>query len=287
MCLTCPAARGAPFVLTMPDPSQMPVLICAPHGGRAYTPALLAALREGDRAALRLEDRLIDIIATRVAQETGAGLMVARAPRAVLDLNRAPDDVDWGMIPEAERAEALAATLQAGGTVRAQSYPSQRVRAGLGLVPRRVPGLGELWRRPLAGNVLAQRIAGLHVPYHACVSEQLAVLRARWGTALLIDLHSMPPLPCAPGDMPVTCVLGDRFGSSCGTALMAKAFGALDDRVGWWRITAPMPGAMCWIAMLLRVTASMRSNWKSTGRPISIRGWSIWGRAPMAWSSGW
>jgi hypothetical protein len=52
------------------------------------------------------------------------------------------------MIPEAERAEALAATLQAGGTVRAQSYPSQRVRAGLGLVPRRVPGLGELWRRP-------------------------------------------------------------------------------------------------------------------------------------------
>jgi SAM-dependent MidA family methyltransferase len=28
---------------------------------------------------------------------------------------------------------------------------------------------------------------------------------------------------------------------------------------------------MCWTAMLLRVTASMRSNWKSTGRPISIR----------------
>ncbi|WP_343610134.1 N-formylglutamate amidohydrolase [Novosphingobium sp.] len=227
-----PGCAGPPFVLTMPDPSQMPVLICAPHGGRAYTPALLAALREGDRAALRLEDRLIDIIATRVAQETRAGLMVARAPRAVLDLNRAPDDVDWGMIPEAERAEALAATLQAGGTVRAQSYPSQRVRAGLGLVPRRVPGLGELWRRPLAGNVLARRIAGLHVPYHACVSEQLAVLRARWGTALLIDLHSMPPLPCAPGDTPVTCVLGDRFGSSCGTALMAKAFGALDES-GW------------------------------------------------------
>jgi hypothetical protein len=75
-----PGCAGPPFVLTMPDPSQMPVLICAPHGGRAYTPALLAALREGDRAALRLEDRLIDIIATRVAHETGAGLMVARAP---------------------------------------------------------------------------------------------------------------------------------------------------------------------------------------------------------------
>jgi N-formylglutamate amidohydrolase len=227
-----PGCAGAPFVLTVADPDCVPVLICAPHGGRAYTPELMAALRDGEKAALRLEDRLIDQIATRVAQATGAGLLVARAPRAVLDLNRAPDDIDWGMIPDSGRAEARAAVIAAGGTVRAQSHPSQRVRAGLGLVPRRVPGMGELWSRPLSGAELAQRIAGLHAPYHACLAEQLAQLRARWGAALLIDLHSMPPLPCGEGETPVSCVLGDRFGAACSTGLVAKAFGALDES-GW------------------------------------------------------
>lgn len=227
-----PGCAGVPFVLTERRPSRVPVLICAPHGGRAYAPDLMASLREGERAALRLEDRLIDEVAMQVAANTGAALLVARAPRAMLDLNRAPDDVDWGMIPDAGRAQALAAILSAGGHARPHAHPSQRVRAGLGLVPRRVPGLGELWRTPLLGAVLAQRIATLHRPYHACLSDQLALLRARWGAVLLIDLHSMPPLPCADGHLPVTCVLGDRFGASCGAALVAGAFSGMADS-GW------------------------------------------------------
>jgi N-formylglutamate amidohydrolase len=223
---------GVPFVLHAHSPSRVPVLISAPHGGRAYAPELIAALREGERAALRLEDRLIDEVATQVAAGTGAGLVVARAPRAMLDLNRAPDDVDWGMIPDSSRAQALAAILSAGGHARPHGHPSQRVRAGLGLVPRRVPGLGELWRAPLPGDVLAGRIRLLHGPYHACIADELALLRARWGTALLIDLHSMPPLPRAEGDPPITCVLGDRFGASCGTMLVARAFTGLAES-GW------------------------------------------------------
>jgi len=223
---------GAPFVLTAPALSRVPVLICAPHGGRAYAPELMGALRDGERAALRLEDRLIDEVARQVAANTGAGLLVARAPRAMLDLNRAPDDVDWGMIPESGRAVALAAILSAGGHARPHAHPSQRVRAGLGLVPRRVPGLGELWRAALPGEVLAQRVRLLHGPYHACIADQLALLRARWGTALLVDLHSMPPLPRHEGQAPVTCVLGDRFGASCGGALVAGAFSGLSDS-GW------------------------------------------------------
>jgi N-formylglutamate amidohydrolase len=227
-----PGCVGMPFVLSAPSPSRVPVLICAPHGGRAYDAALMGALREGERAALRLEDRLIDEVAGQVAQGTGAGLLVARAPRAMLDLNRAPDDVDWGMVPDTGRARALAAILSAGGHARPHAHPSQRVRAGLGLVPRRVPGLGELWRTSLPGEVLAQRIRLLHAPYHACIADQLAQLRARWGTALLIDLHSMPPLPRAEGHPPVTCVLGDRFGASCSGALVAGAFSRLIDS-GW------------------------------------------------------
>jgi N-formylglutamate amidohydrolase len=227
-----PGCVGAPFVLTAPDPSRVPVFISAPHGGRAYHPDLMASLREGERAALRLEDRRIDEVATCVAANIGAGLVVARAPRAMLDLNRAPDDVDWGMIPDCGRASALSAVLAAGGHMRPHAHPSQRVRAGLGLVPRRVPGMGELWRMPLRGEVLAQRIERLHGPYHACIAEQLAILRARWGAALLVDLHSMPPLPRTEGQGPVTCVVGDRFGASCSGALVAGVFSGMGDS-GW------------------------------------------------------
>lgn len=223
---------GEPFVTRFPRPSRVPVLISVPHGGRAYAPPLMAGLREGERAALRLEDRLIDEVAGQVAAATGAGLVVARAPRAMLDLNRAPDDVDWGMIPEGTRGPAMAAILSAGGHSRPHGHPSQRVRAGLGLVPRRVPGLGELWRQPLSGEVLAQRLRLLHEPYHACIADQLAQLRARWGTALLIDLHSMPPLPREAGQAPITCVIGDRFGASCGGMLVARAYSELSAS-GW------------------------------------------------------
>ncbi|MDE1915418.1 MAG: N-formylglutamate amidohydrolase [Sphingomonadales bacterium] len=223
---------GEPFVTRIHHPSRVPVLVSVPHGGRAYDPALMAGLREGERAALRLEDRLIDEVAGEVAAATGAGLVVARAPRAMLDLNRAPDDVDWAMIPDATRGCAMAAILSTGGHARPHGHPSQRVRAGLGLVPRRVPGLGELWRQPLSGEVLAQRLHLLHAPYHACIADQLARLRARWGTALLIDLHSMPPLPREEGQAPITCVIGDRFGASCGGMLVARAYSQLSDS-GW------------------------------------------------------
>jgi hypothetical protein len=42
----------------------------------------------------------------------------------------------------------------------------------------------------------------------------------------------MPPLPCVEGHPPVTCVVGDRFGASCGGALVAGAFSGLSDS-GW------------------------------------------------------
>jgi hypothetical protein len=46
-----PGCVGVPFVLTMPDPSRVPVLISAPHGGRAYDADLMGALRGRTRRA--------------------------------------------------------------------------------------------------------------------------------------------------------------------------------------------------------------------------------------------
>lgn len=208
-----PGGDGAPaFTFYGSQPSAIPVLIAVPHAGRAYTTQLLDRMRNPQYAALRLEDRYADLLAGEVAKRTGAALLVAHAPRAMIDLNRAADDVDWGMI--------------AGGADGPPDShpPGRRARSGLGLIPRRVPGLGELWKHQHEGLELDERIAGVHEPYHSRLADALLALRRRWGAALLIDFHSMPPLGGRPGIPQAEFVVGDRFGSSCEGKLIAAAF---------------------------------------------------------------
>jgi N-formylglutamate amidohydrolase len=58
---------------------------------------------------------------------------------------------------------------------------ARRAQSGLGLVPRRLAGLGEIWRqRTPAADVQAQ-IAEIHAPYHQALSGVLSGLAARWG----------------------------------------------------------------------------------------------------------
>jgi N-formylglutamate amidohydrolase len=200
------------FTLYGTDPSRLPVLIAVPHAGRAYPGNLVERMRHPGHAAMRLEDRLVDRLGQEVARSTGAALLVAHAPRAMIDLNRAPDEVDWEMFAR-------------GRPPSADSYsPGLRVRSGLGLIPRRLPGLGELWKHRHDEAELSARIDGVHDPYHACLADTLIELRNRWGAALLIDLHSMPPLGARDGKPAPQFVVGDRFGASCHGALVASCF---------------------------------------------------------------
>ncbi len=209
-----PGEPGAPaFRLRAQTPSEVPILIAVPHAGRAYPPSLIERLRNPGYAALRLEDRYVDLLAVKVAEATGAALLVAHAPRAMIDLNRGCDDVDWDMFGR-----------RPPDGVGSYS-PGRRARSGLGLVPRRLPGIGELWKRRHEPADLDARIAHIHQPYHRCLAETLAALKARWGAALLIDLHSMPPLLPQGGQISPEFVLGDRFGAACDGALVAGVFG--------------------------------------------------------------
>lgn len=219
-----PGLDGAPaFTLTMPPRLRLPVLVAVPHAGRAYPHAVMARMRDAGLAQLRLEDRHVDRLGVSIARETGAALLVAHAPRALLDLNRAEDDIDWDMIEGGRPADMPAAP----GAQRSNA----RARSGLGLVPRRLPGSGEIWRGRLAPAELASRIEGIHRAYHTALDDALARICAEWGAALLVDLHSMPPLRAGEGEVraPVV-VLGDRFGAACHNALVARGLSHLEAR---------------------------------------------------------
>lgn len=207
---TIPGSIVPAFSLHVPAGQPLPVLIAAPHGGRSYPAEVIDAMRDPAFTTLRLEDRYVDRLAQAVTRATGATLLIAHAPRAMIDLNRALDDLDWSMI---EGGRPTAPTRH--------SLANRRARGGLGLVPRRLPMLGEIWKRPLSRGDLDARMAGIHVPYHRTLEFALETMRDRWGTALLIDLHSMPPLaPRSDQDTNAEIVLGDRFGASCDSGLV-------------------------------------------------------------------
>ncbi len=214
---TIPGSGGhAAYSLSGPEPSAIPILVAVPHAGRMYPPNVVENMRFPGPASLKLEDRLVDRVATAVAKACGASLLLAHAPRAMIDLNRSPDEMDWTMV----RTGA-----PAGLSLRRSG---RRVRSGLGLVPRRLSGVGEVWKRPMEQAELDARIDGIHRPYHAALEQQLQSLRQRWGSVLLLDMHSMPPLsPRVLGDAAPRFVLGDRFGASCDGSLCAAAFDEL------------------------------------------------------------
>ncbi|MEE4337089.1 N-formylglutamate amidohydrolase [Erythrobacter sp.] len=221
---------GPAFTYRAPGAMPLPVIVAVPHAGRVYPAETLAAMRDVRLSQLRLEDRLVDLVAEEVARTTGAALMIAHAPRALLDLNRAEDDVDWGMV-EGGRLSDRQADCQGEGAARAegQGRSNRRARSGLGLVPRRLPGFGEIWKRPLAPGEIEGRIERIHRPYHELLERELRRVRAQWGAALLIDLHSMPPLRLQAGESRAPhYVLGDRFGASCDARLIGRAFRHLD-----------------------------------------------------------
>ena len=184
------------------DGAASPVVLSVPHAGREYPLALRAALRPALAAAQVLEDRHVDAVA--LAARGAETLIVQRRARAWIDLNRAEDERDPAVDEGAPPCPS----------------PSAKVANGLGLVPRRAAA-GELWRRKWSGAEVAARIGSDHRPYHAAVAAALERARARWGAAVLLDLHSMPPLGGA--GRGVRVVLGDRWGRASAPRFVATA----------------------------------------------------------------
>ena len=211
-----PARSTIAYDLYRPDRLIAPVVISVPHAGRDYDDALLASARVEPQVLRRLEDRWADLLVHPLVGQDHA-VIVARAPRALIDLNRHEREIDPAMIAALPRD----APLQA----------SAKLRGGLGLFPRRMPGAYELWRRPMPWAEVQRRIELVHRPYHAALAALMREAREAHGHAILIDLHSMPPLPpLAAGQSPPNMVLGDRFGRAASARLMTLAADVLAGR---------------------------------------------------------
>lgn len=203
-----------------------PVLIAVPHAGREYSADLIARARVGLPGLQALEDRHADLLATQ-AIAAGHPAIIARRGRAVLDLNRHEGEID----------SASVAGIPHGVAMRA----SVKLRGGLGLVPHRYHSMGDLWLRRPGYAEVAERIRDIHTPYHGEIARLLAMIRAVHGAAILIDLHSMPPIRAQAGQG-VNVVLGDRFGHSASPAITRLAAGIVASHGFTVAINVPYAG---------------------------------------------
>jgi N-formylglutamate amidohydrolase len=188
-----------PFLRIAPKVPLSPVVLSVPHAGRDYTPELLGSSRVPLDTLELLEDRLVDRLVWRALAD-GASALIALRPRAEIDLNRDEREIDPAMVAPPPSSRAL---LQ-----------SQRTRGGLGLVPSRISGAGAIWNRRIAAGELSRRIADVHRPYHRALAAMLNETRARFGIAILLDCHSMPPRAAGSPAEQAGIVLGDRYGTS-------------------------------------------------------------------------
>lgn len=192
------------FVRHGPALPAFPVVVAVPHAGRHYPSELLASAAVSEAKLQQLEDRHADALVTGIAA-AGATVIVANRARAWIDLNRAPEEVDPGMLTGAAFPGAII---------------TARTRSGLGLIPRRIGNGPELVRGKLTRDSVRLRIECDHHPYHQAISDALAAARDRFGIAVLLDCHSMPPLrPDAAGDRPLV-VVGNRYGHSAAHSIV-------------------------------------------------------------------
>ncbi len=210
-----------------PKTPASPVVLSVPHAGRIYPDALMAQTRLDEPQLRALEDRHVDTLVRPLAEQ-GYSVIIGTVARAWIDLNRSEQEVDPSMI--APRPSPGSFDISA------------KVRGGLGLVPRRLGKYGNIYRHPVSQRDLADRIYRAHRPYHAAVSDMLDAARRRFGLAILLDCHSMPPLRPTDGTAPAKIVVGDRNGKSAAPIFAARAASICREAGFRTALNTPYPG---------------------------------------------
>ncbi|MEM8630524.1 MAG: N-formylglutamate amidohydrolase [Pseudomonadota bacterium] len=190
----------APYTLSEPAHRTSSVVFASPHSGREYPAPFLRASVLDEMAIRSSEDAFVDVLFGE-APAVGAPLICANVPRAYVDLNRNADELDPALIE---------------GVKRGAHNP--RVNSGLGVVPRVVAGGRAIYRGKISQKDAQGRLVQAWHPYHDRLQRLLDESHFLFGSAILIDLHSMPHEAIEgikrAGASQADVVLGDRFGAA-------------------------------------------------------------------------
>jgi N-formylglutamate amidohydrolase len=202
-----------PFEVRAGAEQRVPFVFDSPHSGRHYPARFLSMTRLDRNAIRRSEDCYVDELFS-AAVALGAPVLAAHFPRAYLDVNREPWELDPRMFVEPVPSFA--------------NIRSARVAGGLGTVPRLVGEGLDIYpgRLPLAEAI--GRIEMVYKPYHETLKRLLTRTHARFGYAVLVDCHSMPAsIRVGENGARPDFIVGDRFGASAAAALTEHAIGLL------------------------------------------------------------
>ncbi len=199
-----------------PTVAPLPLVLDSPHSGTSY-PADFDHLPS--RAIVRrAEDTHVETL-FGYAPDAGATLVEALFPRAYIDPNRHPSDMDPAVLEEP----------WPGLVTR-----SRKTELGIGLVWRLAQGGVPMYARPLSVADVERRIALYYEPYHAAVAAALEERHRRFGAVWHLNCHSMPAVGDVMSDDPgrerAEFVLGDRDGTTCEpefTAFVATTLSAM------------------------------------------------------------
>lgn len=196
------------YHLALPNARTTSVIFASPHSGRVYPASFLQAAILDEAEIRTSEDAFVDLLYGD-APSHGAPLLTALAPRAYLDLNRGPEEMDAALVE---------------GVRRVSHNP--RVASGLGVVPRVVAGGRSIYQGKLSLEEAHHRIANFWRPYHDALQTLIDENQARFEQAILVDCHSMPHeamenIVVAGGQRP-DVVIGDRFGASASPAIVEQ-----------------------------------------------------------------
>lgn len=217
---------AAVFSLDRPVDWAGGLIVASPHSGRDY-PDWFVDASSLDSQALRMsEDAFVDRLVAS-ARDAGAMVLTANVPRCVVDLNRSRDDLDPAAI------EGVGAT------------PTARARAGLGVIPRIVAKDRPIFRSPIPRQEAESRLDQLWQPYHDALDGLVQEALARFGQAVLIDVHSMPHDAVRHLGPAPQIVLGDLWGASAAGWLRNSIADGM--RAQGYRISVNIPFAGAYI----------------------------------------
>jgi N-formylglutamate amidohydrolase len=194
-----------PHQVLEPAALSGPVVCNSPHSGRSYLSRFIAQSRLDLATLRRSEDTFVDELFAD-AVKFGVPMMSANFPRAFLDVNREPYELDPRMFEG--RLPAYANTR------------SLRVAGGLGTIARVVGDAREIYDRRIPVEEALARIELYYKPYHRTLRRMIVTAQRSFGVAVLIDCHSMPSSANGREERPrADIVLGDRYGTSCAASV--------------------------------------------------------------------